>query len=170
MIGIIVGIIVGLLICLVVFRFFNNDGKMKTQYDEMQELIRGRGYKYAFYTMLVCEGLLIPLSIGNVRLPFDAASTHFLIIFIGVVVHFTYSIFNDAYIGLNTNMKRFVIVMVIVAVINFASAFAAFKSGDLFVDGQFREPFVNFLCGMLFVVLAIELFIKRIIDSGREEN
>ena len=170
MIGIIIGIIIGLLICLVIFRFFNKDGKMKTQYDEMQELIRGRGYKYSFFTILICEAALIPLSVGGVRLPLNAACLHFAIIFIGVVVQATYCIFHDAYVGLNTNMKRFMLVMVIAAVINFASAFAAIAGREMIIDGQLQAPFINLLCGLLLVILAIELFIKKMIDTRAEGN
>ena len=145
MVGIAVGIMIGLIICLILYRVMNKDGKIKTQYDEMQQITRGRGYQYAFYTIMVCEVLLILFSVGNVRLPFDNACLHFLIIFIGVVIHITYCIFNDAYVGLNTNMKRFIIIMILVSVINFMSAFMAFKEGVMMIDGQFQPPFINLL-------------------------
>lgn len=170
MVGIAVGIMVGLVLCLILYRVMNKDGKIKTQYDEMQQIIRGKGYKYAFYAILICEALLIPLSVGDVRLPFDNACLHFLIIFIGVVIHITYCIFKDAYVGLNTNMKRFMIIMIVAAVINFLSAFAAFKEGSMILDGQFQTPFINLLCGFLFVILAIELLIKKMIDNRTADN
>lgn len=170
MIGIAVGIMIGLIICLILFRVMNKDGKIKTQYDEMQQITRGKGYKYAFYAILICEAILIPLSVGNVRLPLDNACLHFLIIFIGVIIHITYFIFKDAYVGLNTNMKRFMIIMVVASVINFTSAFAAFKDGEMMIDGQFQSPFINLLCGLLFVILAIELLIKKTIDNRSEDH
>ena len=170
MIGIAVGIMIGLIICLILYRVMNKDGKIKTQYDEMQQIIRGKGYCYAFYAIMICEALLIPLSVGDVRLPFDNACLHFLIIFIGVIIHITYCIFKDAYIGLNTNMKRFIIIMIVVSVINFMSAFAALKGGEMMIDGQLQPPFINFLCGLLFVILAIELLIKKTIDNRSESR
>ena len=168
MVGIAVGIMIGLIICLILYRVMNKDGKIKTQYDEMQQIIRGKGYCYAFYAIMICEALLIPLSVGDVRLPFDNACLHFLIIFIGVIVHISYCVFKDAYVGLNTNMKRFMIIMIVVAVINFISAFAAFRTGEMMVNGQLQTPFINLLCGLLFVILAIELLIKKTIDKRSE--
>lgn len=170
MIGIAVGIMIGLIICLILYKLMNKDGKIKTQYDEMQQIIRGKGYCYAFYAIMICEALLILLSVGNVRLPFDNACLHFLIIFIGVIIHITYCIFKDAYIGLNTNMKRFIIIMIVVSVINFMSAFVALKGGEMMIDGQLQPPFINFLCGLLFVILAIELLIKKTIDNRSESR
>ena len=170
MVGIAVGIMIGLILCLILFRVMNKDGKIKTQYDEMQQIVRGKGYKYAFYAIMICEALLIPLAVGDVRLPFDNACLHFLIIFIGVIIHITYCIFKDAYIGLNTNMKHYIIIMIVVTVINFTSAFAALKSGEMMANGQLQTPFINFLCGLLFIILAIELLIKKTIDDRSESR
>ena len=41
-IGMAIGIFIGIIISLFVIKAFNKDGKMKTKYDEMQELVRGR--------------------------------------------------------------------------------------------------------------------------------
>ena len=57
-IGVIAGVAVGLVLVFLLIRYFRTDKKIMPQYDERQELIRGRGFKYAFYTSLVYFGLL----------------------------------------------------------------------------------------------------------------
>ena len=51
-IGVIVGVAVGLVLTFLLIRYSRTDKKIKPKYDERQELIRGRGFKYAFYTRL----------------------------------------------------------------------------------------------------------------------
>ena len=60
--GLAIGLFVGLIICVVIFKYWNKDGKIKTQYDEMQELVRGRAYKYAFWTLVAFEAIMCILS------------------------------------------------------------------------------------------------------------
>ena len=50
--GFIAGLIVGLVLVVIIFRIANTDKKIKSEYDERQLRIRGKAYKYAFYTML----------------------------------------------------------------------------------------------------------------------
>ena len=48
--GLAVGIIVAIVILGIIWKFSKN--KMKGKFDERQELVRGRGYKYACFTLL----------------------------------------------------------------------------------------------------------------------
>ena len=41
-IGLAVGIIVGLIICVLLAKFGNKDGAVKSKYDERQEAVRGK--------------------------------------------------------------------------------------------------------------------------------
>ena len=48
--GMAVGIIAALALFFIIWKF--NKTKLKGQFDERQELVRGRGYKYACFTLL----------------------------------------------------------------------------------------------------------------------
>lgn len=165
MTGTAIGIMVGFLICIIVFKFFNKDGKAGTKYDEMQERTRGKAYKYAFWCMTACEVVLCVLSSGNMQLPLDGISLHFSTILVGVLVQVSYCIWKDAYIGLNTNTKRFVIVSIVIGLCNFVGAYGAIRSGSMIIDGKLQSPFVNLLCGILFVIVGAEIFIKYMVDQ-----
>ena len=63
MIGVTIGIIVGLILTIFVIRYVNRNKKLTTKYDEMQKQIRGEGYKYAFYAVLILEAVLCVLTL-----------------------------------------------------------------------------------------------------------
>ena len=147
MFGVISGVLIGLVIAVIMLRFVNKNKKMTAEYDEMQKLVRGRGYMYAFYTVLVFEALMCVLS---------------------VTLHACYCIWHNAYVGLNMNLKRYVIIMAVVSVFNLWVAFTAWREGELFSDGMFRAQTINLLCGLMFAVIGVVGLAKMII--GREED
>ena len=169
-IGMAMGIFIGIIISLFVIKAFNKDGKMKTKYDEMQELVRGRAYKYAFWILVIYEVLLILADCLNL----DLRSSNYLLQFIGIIiavmVHAIYSIWNDAYIGLNTNPKRFAIICTVISIINLAIGIGSITRVGLLENGMIRDSLSNLLCGICFLVLAVVLFIKRSHDSAEEES
>ena len=153
-IGLAVGVLVGLIIALVLLRYMNRDHKARTEYDEMQKAIRNQGYMYAFYTVIIFEGLLC-LVPSFVRIPAEPIVVHFVPIFLGIAVQACYCIWKGAYVGLNTNLKRYMVIAVVASLINFLSFFMAWKSGSLVQGGVLQAPFVNLLCALLFAVLGV---------------
>ncbi|MCR5812751.1 MAG: hypothetical protein K6G34_15510 [Lachnospiraceae bacterium] len=167
MIGVTIGIIVGLIVAIFIIRYVNRNKKLTTEYDEMQKQIRGEGYKYAFYTVMILEAVLCVLTMGIV-LPAEPYVVHFFAIFAGITVQACYCIWKGAYIGQNTNLKRYVILMAIVSVFNLYTAFMAWKTGDLFADGKFQAPAVNLLCGLMFAAIGIVGLVKKATDREEE--
>ena len=110
MFGVATGVAVGLVLALVIVRTVNRDRKLRTEYDEMQKLARGQAYKYAFYAVMIYEALVCWLSMG-IELPAEQSVIHFFGIFVGITVQACYCIWKDAYIGLNTNLKRYIILV-----------------------------------------------------------
>ena len=159
--GVASGVLIGLVIAVIMLRFVNKNKKMTAEYDEMQKLVRGRGYMYAFYTVLIFEALMCVLSMG-VELPAEQSVIHFVAIIVGVTLHACYCIWH------NMNLKRYVIIMAVVSVFNLWVAFTAWREGELFSDGMFRAQTINLLCGLMFAVIGVVGLVKMII--GREED
>ncbi len=158
------GIVVGAIISIVAFSSMNKDKKLRTKYDERQKIARGKSYMYGFYAMVFTEALMILLSVLDLTKVFGHFS-FFLVMTIGIIVQFSYAIFHDAYIGLNTNLKKYLIFMSFVTFINLMSSVAAIASGEIMKDGVLQTPFMNVLCTVMFAVLAVELGIKSLIDK-----
>ena len=158
--GLIFGIVVGLVLVAVLLRYMNTDHRMKTKYDEMQQAIRSKGYKYGFYTVLIAEALLCVVS-SAVTIPAEPIVIHFLPIFLGVVVQSSYSVWNGAEVGLNTNMKRYIVFAVIAALINFLAFFMAWRTGSLFEDNVLQAPFINLLCAVMFAIMGAVGLVRK---------
>lgn len=160
--GVLVGVLVGLLM-----KAINRDGKIKTEYDERQKEARGKGYMYGFWAIIIANALLFTFS-NSFDMTVLGSTVYFMPILVGVIVQVTYCIFKDAYIGLNNNMTRFVIIMSIVTVFNLFVGVKAYLDGELIKQGTVSSAFVNVLCGGIFLILTIELGIKKILDSRAE--
>ena len=158
--GLFFGIVVGLLICLVLFRFMNKDKSLRTKYDERQQIVRGRAYKYGFWTCMATAALIMCLEAGSVVFATRFVTT-WIIIFAGILVQVCYSIWNDGYYGVNTNKKRFYAVSLIASLINLLAVIMSIREGNFIVDGVVSDTGVNLLCVILFLVIGIELIIKE---------
>lgn len=165
--GVLVGVLVELLLVVVFMKAINRDGKIKTEYDERQKEARGKGYMYGFWAIIIANALLCTFS-NSFDMTVLGSTVYFIPILVGVIVQVTYCIFKDAYIGLNNNMTRFVIIMSIVTVFNLFVGVKAYLDGELIKQGTVSSAFVNVLCGGIFLILTIELGIKKILDSRAE--
>lgn len=161
-------VFVAILISIVMVKSYNTDNKFKTDYDERQEAIRGRGYKYASYTAWVLLGALACCKIGDVNLHIDDALVAFSIMVISVLVQTVHAVMNDAYFGSNNDRRKYLIFSVVIAFINIAAFVARFIDGDVIVDGTLTWHSINGVCGLMFVVLGIALGIKNIINKKEE--
>ena len=167
--GVAIGIMFGLVLCIFIFRAINKDKHLMTKYDEMQEKVRGKAYCYAFWTICAFEAMMCVFHTEDSVLPFNNMVIHFIPLMAGILVQIGYCVWNDAYVGLNTNMKRFAIFAVVISLVNFAVAFGAYKSGSLFTDGKLQSPFINLLCGFLFIFVAVLGMIKHLAGAREEE-
>ena len=168
--GLAVGVLIGLLICVILFKFMNRDKGILTKYDEKQEIERGKGYKWGFYALLICEALQAIVGSSGMKIPLEPFSLHFIAIVIGVLVQVMYCVWHDAYVGINTNLGRFALVAVLAGGINFAVAIMAIIKGNMIEDGMLQTPFVNLICGLMFVVMGVEMLLKKRADAAAEEE
>lgn len=140
----------------------------KCKYDEMQERARGIAYKYAFFALIISEIIFgFSEEAGNL-IPIEGMTKHFCIIMIGVLVHVSYSIWHNAYIGLNTKPKNYALLCGALAVVNLAIAFRGISQGNMIVNGKLDFPFINLVVGLLFITIGIQMIIKNLVDSKEE--
>ncbi|GAA2872767.1 DUF6442 family protein [Lactobacillus intestinalis] len=113
-----INVIVFILILVITyFVLFSKRSKTKLKWDERQEAVRNRGFKYGFTTMTIYNCLILwLLKIFNLKLSYD-----FLLIMpimVGITVFSVYSIINGAYFSLNqNNLKRDAIIYLAVGII-----------------------------------------------------
>ena len=159
------GLIIGIILAIIIIKMFNKDGKAITKYDERQKVVRGEAYKYGFFSILITCGILMVLNTQEGILNVLGDTLFFIPIIIGVIVQVTYSIFKDGYVGLNTNMKRFIIFMTLIGLLNLGLGILWIVKGEILVNGVLQSGALNLMCAFMFAVIAIELIIKSIIDK-----
>ena len=159
------GLIIGIILAIIIIKMFNKDGKAITKYDERQKVVRGEAYKYGFFSILITCGVLMVLNTQEGILNVLGDTLFFIPIIIGVIVQVTYSIFKDGYVGLNTNMKRFIIFMTLIGLLNLGLGILWIVKGEILVNGVLQSGALNLMCAFMFAVIAIELIIKSIIDK-----
>ena len=159
--GLAFGIVTALIVFAIVWKFSKKS--MKGTFDERQELVRGRGYKYACFTMLGLLTLdLLAESFGAFEtLPVTRTLAVFFMILAGVMVYALYCIKNDSYFGVGTDTRTYRAVMWIVIVCNAISGFSGLKDGAL-VDGKLSfGPCASLMFCLAFVIIMISLSIKQ---------
>jgi hypothetical protein len=150
-----------LVICLL--SLVNNKGKIdKCKYDERQELIRGRGYKYSFFINMVLMVMYFALTqaVSSTDTFLEKYSSIILysIIAIDATVHIVYCIWKDAYFPINKQPVKTLFLFILVALFNLLAFILNDKSVPFFC---------NLICFIMFSILFITLFIKRILDIKR---
>lgn len=165
--GLIFGIIIGTLLSVLLLMYVNKNRSLRTEYDEMQKKARGEAYMYGFFTVLVLE-VLLGLAETFGPLPMEPMVSRFLVIMTGVGVQAVYSIWHDAYIGLNTQMNKYLVMMAVIAAVNLLVAVFAWANHAMVVNGILQAPFANFMCFVLFAVLAVVGLVKKNMEEREE--
>ncbi len=169
--GLTAGIICALVILAIVWKI--NKKSMKGKFDERQELVRGRGYKHACFTLLILLVLdLLAESFGF----FDATVftreiAVFFMIIVGVMVYAVYCIKNDSYFGIGTDTRTYRAVMWVVIVSQLINAVSGLKDGAL-VNGKLDFGTVSsLLFAAAFTVIMAALYArKRQADADEAEE
>ena len=167
----IVGMVVGLLIAVVIIKLCNKNGKFKTEYDERQEAIRGRGFKYGLYSAWVMLGIYMALEIGEVDLHMETAFVLFTILIISLMIQTSHAIWNDAYFGNNNATKKYAVTFIILTLLNLLLSIMFGRRHQIYVDGVITVKAVNLECALIFMIMGVEFVIKDLIsrDDSEEE-
>lgn len=164
-----IGCIVGLILTGCLLMASTKDGKIKRDYDERQQLVRGRGFKYGFFTMMICNGLSVFLFICMEKPFMDAATASTVSIIIAIVVYVSYCIWNEGYFSLNENPKKVVVLFLIIGVFNVVAFIGNAVHGNVIQDGVLTFRGINLVCALMVAVVLLVLLLKRI-NRKREDN
>ncbi|MCR5301798.1 MAG: hypothetical protein K6E49_05105 [Lachnospiraceae bacterium] len=168
--GFAVGLIIGLIAIILLFKYANRDGKIKTEYDERQKAVRGKAYKYAFYTVVFAQAILMWFNMTGLDLPVADYVLQFIVIIAGCTVLATYTIWNDVYWGLNNDHKKYQIIFAIAFVLNILPLVMNIIHGSMYEDGKLGMPMLNAVVIIMMVIVFAELLIKRFADKYTDEE
>lgn len=158
--GIICGFIVGIILVAMILRYTKTNGKVKCEYDERQEIIRGKGFKYAFFTLLIFNALYGMIDLTLERPVADNIVVLMTGIILSVLVYAGYAIWHECYFALNENPVKVLVSFGIISAVNFVLTGIYASEGWLVYDGKLTFYCTNFLAGMMFVVICAMLGLK----------
>lgn len=173
MMGYVVGVCVAILLAVCFFVFFlkftKKDGKMKCRFDERQNIIRGKGYKYAFFTLLIYNALMLVM--GNImEMYMDREMVVFIGICLSIIIYAVYAIWNEGYFSLNENPKRVMVIFGVVGAINLLSGISSIVSGEIIENGKISFRAMNLLCAVMLFSILIVLAVKTIYNREDDER
>ncbi len=168
LIGVIIGFAIGLAIVVVIALICNKNRKMKTEYDERQLILRGRGFKMGFYAMVIWAAFNIALAVTGFEIPMEPEILAFSYIVVGVLTDVLFCIFHDAYWGMNNNKARYLILFALIGGLNLAVAIRAHLHGELVKDGRLGSLGINLFVAFLFVLIGCAVLIQMIREKSEQ--
>lgn len=168
-IGFLTGIILGCCFLVLFLKVTKKDGSIKCKFDERQQLVRGRGFKYGFFGYIIFNAACIVTDISLEKWFMDMSMTLLCGMLVGVAIYGSYSIWNDGYFSLNENPKRIVPLLAVITMLNMLCAAYRIHNGLLengkltFLNG------CNLFTGTTCLFLLLVLLVKRGCDHRKAE-
>ena len=145
--------------------------KRDCEYDEMQLKIRAKGYQIGFYTVLFLMLVLVLLSELNWFTFCTPGFAAFAALIISVTVFAVYCILHDAFIGLRSNPKQYIILFSLVILAQALGALRYWTAGELLENGRLTfgsgASSVMVVC---FLTILITLIVKIRRDGKEAEE
>ena len=171
-----VGILFGLCLLVLMLAAISKGKRVENpRYDERQELERGRGFRSAFFTLLICCGLTFCIDLAKLFPTVDMVLLYGFGVFLSLAVYCVYCVRHECYFALNQKTVSVTVCLALVGLFNLIIAVSNILSGRMFENGRVSFHFLNLLCAALFLVLALALLIKWLSDrkkaaSGSEDG
>ena len=161
--------VIGVLLFVLILAVVQRENSMKQNYDERQELLRGRGAKYGLLSMMFLNATLYLLESVGVQIPMSAGIAVILSVFVGAGVYAVYCIWMDAYVALNQRAGAVAGGLFIIGVINLIIGITAFLEDGIIQNNQLIDRSLNLFCGIMMIILCGAMLLKRT-SSDREEE
>ncbi len=168
--GLAFGLVIGLIIAAILIKVANKDGKFKTKYDERQEAVRGKAYKYSFYTMLFFEVVMMLVRGGGVSLGINDFYISLFGILLGCFVLCVHSIWNGAYWGLNNNRRSYFIIFTVATIINALPIVGYLSAGGTLSFNDDLYPMVNVMVIVWLLLIGLVALIKKMVSPKEEKG
>ncbi len=164
------GLMIAAVIVVCILKYANRDGKVRTEYDERQKAVRGKAYRYAFYTEIISQVVIMWILMMGIELPVEEYALIFIGVILGCIVLCAYCIWHDVYWGMNNDHRRFYIIFVVATILNAFPVVAGALRGTLIENGKIGMPLLNIAVLVMMAAVFIELFIKSMMDKKAEKT
>ena len=165
--GIVCGVLAVALVCWFISRINKKTGAEKKEYDERQQAIRDKGFRFAYLTLIGYVAIFVLLH--SIELIGGEPGGWLLIgVIISLLVHIIYSIYKDSYFKVSDSSKSYIILFTFLSVVNVGYGILKRVNGE--VEGAFPAyGDLNLIIGVMLLVVVVNILIKRALDKRAEE-
>lgn len=147
----------------------------KKQYDERQEVIRGKACKYALCTTAICGCVYFIITYVTGKSFASDGVSALIMVFIGGSVASVYSIFNDSFFGLTERAgtgryRQFMITSAIFVVCDGYLGIRTIADHELIREGLLTAKCLYPLLALYFLIILVSIGLKKYIDSRAERG
>ena len=168
--GMLVGVVCGLVVVMLMFKYVKvkKDGS-SFEYDERQQVARGNGFKYGYITSIIYNAVLCFIAMLGNPLPIDMSVLILAGILLSILVYVVYCIQHDAYVSLNENANRLMVVFAIIGGVNSLIGIIHIMEGTMIEDGMITFRCMNLLCGIMMLAVTGILFVHTKLQARDED-
>lgn len=167
--GFLIGVLVGCFLWVFILKMTRKGRNLKCKYDERQQLVRGCGFKYGFFSWMIFNGACITTDLGFEKQYMDTPMVLYCGMVVGVAVYVMYSIWNDGYFSINENPKRVIALLIAITVLNGACAASRIQEGLLENGVLTLINGANLFLAVASLLILIVLFVKQYSDKKKPE-
>ncbi len=157
-------VLIALLLFAVILALLNRNKGRNKDFDERQTLVRGRGYKYGFCTLLLAIAVILAMITFDV-LPREL--TFFSLcaaLFLGLFVFCAYNIWHDAFFGLHQKPGTYLLICLAVMLANLLWPVISLIEGASLRSLLAPSACPNLLFAVLFFLIALTILGKLLAD------
>ncbi len=139
-------------------------------FDEMQEMIRGKAYRFAFFTTTIFLAIYFIYDYiwGDIFVRLSSSLLAITAIVVGVTVYIAYSIWNHAFIQVNQKSSGVFIIYGFIAVINILAFMLELNELSLSIDNgilQFNNTIIQLAMAIVYGITPIIFFARKAMDK-----
>ena len=168
------GVMFGILIAVLIVTIISLVKRRKTsgcdEFDERQQLIRGKAYQHAFIVTLCVAALYGGLVAITERAYMADGVAALLVTFIGIGEFGAESILRDAFYTARNRPKTYILLYLACILSQIAGAVGHIRNNDLVQDGVLTMNVLPLACIVLFSVILICLVVKAAQKPKEDED
>ncbi len=170
MLGFLFGVLCALILIALIIKLSRKGHPGKCIVDERQRLVRGTGFKYAFFTLMIYDVILAFLMEFCLAPFITAPAAALLGICLSIAVFAVYCIWNDGYYTLNENPKVITTSFLLIALLNLINFGRYVHEGEVVVNHVIEVPIVTLAAALLLLLVAFTTILKSVRRKGEDEE
>ena len=165
--GFVTGILVVAIVCTIMAKMAKKKGVIgKGEYDERQQIARGKAFTCAYATLLVY--LAVWMVFRTMEIPFFMEGVSVILgALLSIAVFVGHSIFHDAYFKASESPRTWLIIISGVSLLNLGIGVGRLLRGETIADRLYNN--MNLFVGALFMIVLVCVVVKRAVDRREED-